>query len=222
MPCRLCDAFAANSDLLTLGLVWLAYFLLHSLFSLLSLKRWVAERFPIVSRYYRIVFNVLAILLIIPPLWLMYSLAGDVLWQWQGAGLYLSNFLGLLVLAGFVWSMRYYDGMDFLGVRQIGSDNVYVEDQEQFCLSPLHHFVRHPWYFLALVFIWSRDMDTAFFVSAVMITLYFIVGSWFEEKKLLVFHGEIYRCYQRYVPGLFPMPWRYLNKAKREEVLSQK
>ena len=214
--------FSTNFDLLILAFVWLVYFLLHSLFASLSLKRRVAEKFPAVSRYYRIAFNILAIVLIIPPLWLMHSLAGEVLWQWKGVGLYLSNFLGLLALIGFVWSMRYYDGMGFLGVRQVGSANAHVEDQEKFCLSPLHRFVRHPWYFLAIVFIWSRDMDAAFLLSAVFITLYFIVGSWFEEKKLLVFHGEVYRRYQRYVPGLFPLPWRYLTKAKRNELLSQK
>jgi len=211
---------ATQYDLLVLALVWVIYFLLHSLLASLRLKRLVAEKFSHASHYYRLVFNFLSIILIIPPAWLMHSFSGEVLWQWTGVGMYLSNIIAVLAVFGFLWSMRYYDGMDFIGVRQLKSVRPQVEDEEQFCLSPLHHYVRHPWYFFAIVIIWSRDMDTVFLVTAVLITQYFIVGSWFEEKKLVGFHGDIYRCYQRYVPGLFPLPWRYLDDKKRSEVLS--
>ncbi|NOX42677.1 MAG: hypothetical protein GXP19_02945 [Gammaproteobacteria bacterium] len=213
---------STNIDLLVLACTWILYFLLHSLLASLGVKQWVAQKYPFTAQFYRAGYNIFAIVLIIPPLWLMYFLGGAVVWEWKGIGSYFSNALGTFAVIGFLWSLRYYDGMAFLGLRQIKSKNANVEDQEQFCISPLHRLVRHPWYFLAIVFIWSRDMDTAFLVSSVCITLYFIVGSWFEERKLAVYHGDMYRRYQRYVPGVLPVPWRYLNKEKLDDVRSLK
>ena len=53
-------------------------------------------------------------------------------------------------------------------------------------------------------------------LSAIAITLYFIIGSRWEERKLIAYHGEIYRRYRQQVPGLIPLPWRYLNRIEAE------
>ena len=79
-------------------------------------------------------------------------------------------------------------------------------------ISPWHRFVRHPWYTLGLVLIWTRDMNAASFVSAEAITLYFVIGSRFEEHKLVAEFGDRYREYQRKVPRLIPLPWRVLSR----------
>ena len=208
------------SNLIILALVWLAYFVLHSLLASLRAKHWVARRMSSLVPLYRAGFNIIAIGSIVPPLWLMHAYGGDMVWEWRGPGLYIVNTLGALAVIGFFWSLKYYDGMDFLGLRQLKSGNRVVEDQEKFCISPLHRVVRHPWYFLALVIIWTRDMDSAFLLSAVCMTLYFIIGSWQEERKLVVYHGEIYRLYKTFVPGLFPLPWRYLDDINLKELLS--
>ncbi|HEC15033.1 MAG TPA: hypothetical protein ENI99_00440 [Sedimenticola sp.] len=207
------------ADYLLLAGCWLIYFIIHSMLASLGLKRWVAARWPGFMPAYRLAFNALAVILIIPPLILMYALHGPWLWQWTGAAAWLANGLAVLALLGFFWSLRYYDGMEFLGVRQWRAGIKTVEDQEQFRISPLHRFVRHPWYSLALVLIWTRDMDAAFLVTAVVATFYFTIGSRMEERKLLQYHGEIYRRYREQVPGLIPLPWRYLDReaARRLE-----
>jgi len=79
--------------------------------------------------------------------------------------------------------------------------------------------VRHPWYSLGLVLLWTRDMDPALLTSAVLTTLYIGVGSRLEERKLIVFHGEIYRRYRGRVPALIPSPWRYLTGEEAEALL---
>jgi protein-S-isoprenylcysteine O-methyltransferase Ste14 len=61
-------------------------------------------------------------------------------------------------------------------------------------------------------------MDPAFLTTAAMITLYFIFGSRLEESKLLVYHGERYRSYRRQVPGLIPLPWRYLTRDQARDL----
>jgi protein-S-isoprenylcysteine O-methyltransferase Ste14 len=208
----------ALMDALLLALCWLLYFLFHSFTASLWLKQRLADYLPWLMPAYRLLFNLLALLLLLPSLALMYSLKGEPLWQWTGYGAWLANGLALLALLGFAWSLRYYDGMEFFGLRQWKADARTVEDQEAFHLSPLHRFVRHPWYALALVLIWTRDMDPAFLLTAVMASLYFIIGSRLEEQKLIVYHGEAYRRYRTRVPGFIPRPWRHLRKKEAAEL----
>jgi len=198
---------------------WLGYFLIHSVLASLTMKRWVAGRWPRLMSAYRIGFNLSALLLLIPPLWLTYGWSGPMLWQWSGIGWWFANGLALIALGLFYWSLSYYDSGEFIGLKQLRDHQQRVEDQEQLHISPLHRFVRHPWYSLGLVLIWTRDMNQGFLVTAVLMTLYFIVGSWLEERKLIEYHGHAYRRYRSLVPGLIPQPWRYLTRQQAEEIL---
>jgi protein-S-isoprenylcysteine O-methyltransferase Ste14 len=201
-----------------LVLLWLIYFGLHSLLASLWLKRQVARAHPHWMPGYRLFFNLCAVLLLLPPLALTYGKPGPSLWQWNELGWWAANGLAAASLLGFAWSLRWYDGLEFLGLRQWRGGLISVEDQERFRLSPLHRFVRHPWYSQGLVLIWTRDMDPAFLTTAVMITLYFVLGSRLEERKLLVYHGDVYRRYRRLVPSLIPVPWRYLTREQADNL----
>jgi protein-S-isoprenylcysteine O-methyltransferase Ste14 len=209
---------AAYLRLSLLVLAWLVYFGLHSLLASLPLKRWVARNHPDWTPGYRLFFNISATLLLVPPLAITYLERGPWLWEWTGIGWWIANGLAAAAAFGILWSLRWYDGSEFLGLRQWRSGVRAAEDQESFHLSPLHRYVRHPWYSLGLVLVWTRDMDPAFLTTAAMITLYFILGSRLEESKLLVYHGERYRSYRRQVPGLIPLPWRYLTRDQARDL----
>ena len=197
---------------------WLFYFLLHSIFASLKVKRLVACHWPGLVPAYRLLFNLQAVLFLLPPLYLTYHVDGPWLWRWSGAAWWIANGLALIAVALFYWTLRYYDSGEFIGLKQWRERVAAVEDQERFHLSPLHRLVRHPWYSLALVLIWSRDMNLAFLLTSIAVTLYFWVGSWLEEKKLIVYHGDVYRTYRKRVPGLLPLPWRYLSIEDAEEL----
>ncbi len=96
-----------------LALAWLAYFALHSLFASLGFKQRLIGSWPALAAWYRLLFNLLAVLLLIPPLALLYSWPGEMLWQWQGIGRWLSGGASLAAIAGFFWSLRYYDSKEF-------------------------------------------------------------------------------------------------------------
>lgn len=212
---------SAWHELALLLCYWLAYFVLHSVLASLGAKRRVAAVRPALMPIYRLVFNGLSVLLLLPILWHMFQHPGPMLWQWQGAEAWLANGLALLACLGFVRSLKDYDTQEFLGLRQLRSHTRNVEDQEHFHLSPFHRFVRHPWYFFGLVLIWTRDMNASLVLSGAMITLYFIIGSRLEEKKLLIYHGDIYRRYMERVPGLLPLPWKFLSAGDAQELLDQ-
>ena len=205
---------------LPLILSWLFYFLAHSLLASISAKEFVASRFPGFMPFYRLTYNILAVLLLLVPLGIMLRFEGEWLWRWSGIFSWVSFAISLLAIMGFILSLRYYDMNEFFGFRQISEQVQSVDDQEQFYLSPLHRWVRHPWYFFALLVIWTRDMNEAMLISAIMMTLYFVIGSKLEDRKLTRYHGDIYQRYRELVPGLLPLPWKYLSTARMNEMLN--
>ncbi|MFA7243316.1 MAG: hypothetical protein WC091_24680 [Sulfuricellaceae bacterium] len=207
------------NGLVLLAASWLAYFILHSWLASLAAKRWVAARWPAFMPAYRLAFNLTAVVLLAPILALTYSLPGGELWRWHGWVAWFANGLSALAVAGVIYSSKGYDMQEFLGIRQWRNNARSVEDQENFHLSAFHRYVRHPWYFCALVLIWSRDMTAATLLSSVLLTLYFVIGSRLEERKLLAYHGEIYRRYMERVPGLIPLPWKKLSRQEADELL---
>lgn len=194
-----------------LALSWLGYFVTHSLLASLWLKKLFAASFPLKMRIYRLGFNAVALVTLLPILWLSFHDPGPALWVWSGPAAWLANGLALAAIGGFVASLKHYDTQEFFGLRQWRSHSRRVEDQEGFHLSPFHRYVRHPWYFFSLVLLWTRDMNSATLLSVLMMTIYFVIGSRLEEKKLQVYHGEIYRRYMKSVPGLIPLPWKMLS-----------
>lgn len=208
-------------ELVLVGLAWLAYGAVHSLLASFAFKNWVARRWPDAMPAYRLGFNLFAVVALLPVLWLVYGTQGDWLWRWTGVGAWLANGLALAAIAGVMFSARAYDMDEFLGLRQMRQDDRGVRDRESFRISTLHRFVRHPWYCLGLVLVWTRDMNGPLLVSAVAITLYFVVGSRLEEHKLIAMHGDAYRRYRERVPGLLPLPWKSLTEEEAAELVQR-
>lgn len=205
---------ASPGSLAGLAVAWLAYGLVHSLLADRRLKARIVGRWPGAARAYRLAYNGLAVVLLAGPLALTRALRGPPLWDWPGAWGWLADGLAAAALAVFLWSLRYYDLGVFLGLRQWREGAADPDGPQAFRLSPLHRFVRHPWYSCALVLIWTRDWDPAWLVTAAALTAYIWVGLRLEEAKLETAFGDAYRRYRARVPALLPRPWRYLDRAQ--------
>ena len=200
-----------------LALAWFAYFALHSLLADTRTKQRVEQRWPGFMPGYRLAYNVLALLLLIPILVLVYGSDRDWLWQWTGATAWLANGLTTASLVLFLTVSRAYAMDEFLGLRQWRERT--GDDGQAFTISVLHRFVRHPWYSLGLILLWTRDMNPPLLVSALAITVYLIVGSRLEERSLVMRFGEAYRRYMERVPGLVPLPWKFLSTSDAERLM---
>ncbi len=198
-------------DVLLIALAWLAYGLIHSWLAGGAVKAWVSRRWPRLAPAYRLAYNAIATLLLIPPLALTLSMPGEVVWDVPG---WIAWPAAIAAVAGFVWSLRWYDMGEFLGLAQWRRRD--GREHEGFVLSPLHRYVRHPWYSLGLLLLWTRDLDAAWLTTAVAVTLYLLIGSRLEERKLVERYGEAYRRYQARVPALIPRPGRRLRAAEAE------
>lgn len=202
-----------------LGIAFIAYFVMHSLLASLWVKRWVHHRWPRLMHAYRLTYNFLAVILLIPLLWLMKAEPGPLIWQWPEPLGWVMKALMIAAALGFVWSLRSYDNGVFLGWKQWRNRHVESNDPEDLQISTLHRFVRHPWYFFFLVIMWAQDLHLVQLIVYGLITIYFVIGSRLEERKLIAHYGDAYRQYCRQVPGLMPLPWRWLSKAEAHRLI---
>ena len=201
-----------------LSAAWAGYGLLHSLLAGHGVKRWAAARWPRLMPAYRLLYHLGALVTLVPfGLWLLRD-PGPFLWRWTGAWRWVADGLGLAALAGLLLPGSPYDTALFLGWRSWRERRLDAGDGESFRIGVLHRFVRHPWYALSLVLLWTRDMTAFRLVPALWITAYFVVGSHLEERKLLAVHGERYRRYRARVAGLLPLPWRTLSRAEARDL----
>lgn len=196
-----------------LALGWILYAAIHSLLASNSCKGWLKWRAPHFVANYRLVYNGLALLLLLPLAWLSISLPGPVLWAWTGPMAWLMNGIAAAALISFFRQGNSYDLREFLGLSP-----AHQARPTRLVISQWHRFVRHPWYSLGLVLIWTRDMSASTLVSALAITLYFWIGSRFEEAKLCAEFGQRYRDYQSQVSRLVPLPGRILSKAEAQRL----
>lgn len=202
--------------LIAIALAWGLYGALHSWLAGNALKNRLASRWPRLMPAYRLLFNGLALALLVPPLGLTWAYPGPALWHWPA---WLAWPAAVASAAGYLWSLRWYDGLDFLGLRQWRARAAPDPWRDSFVLSPLHRYVRHPWYSLGLLFIWTRDLNAGWLVAAVAVSAYLVVGSRLEEAKLIELFGDAYRRYRDRVPGLVPRPWRHLRAEDAPDLL---
>jgi protein-S-isoprenylcysteine O-methyltransferase Ste14 len=110
------------------------------------------------------------------------------------------------VVLAFIHTLKFYSIAGFLGLKA---------DTWPLTFSPWHCWIRHPWYFLTLVFVWSQAMTDTWLISALCMTLYLVVGSRKEENRILAQHPGSYAEYLRIVPGLIPWRGRALDEETR-------
>ncbi|HGY12263.1 MAG TPA: DUF2726 domain-containing protein [Desulfobacterales bacterium] len=58
-----------------------------------------------------------------------------------------------------------------------------------------------------ILIVWARNSDMAVILTSLVITGYFLIGAFLEERKMLAEFGEEYTGYQRRVSMLFPFKW---------------
>jgi len=112
--------------------------------------------------------------------------------------------MSLLGLAAGIWSLRYYDTGRLLGTAQLRHPA--APEDEPLRLDGPHRYVRHPLYASGFLILWGLAQDHFGLATAVWGSAYLVIGSRFEERKLLRLYGQAYADYRRRVPAF--VPWR--------------
>jgi protein-S-isoprenylcysteine O-methyltransferase Ste14 len=199
-----------------LAVLWIIWCALHSgMISVTAtgyLKRWLGTRF----RIYRLIFNLVALVTVIPVMVYEQWLRGPILFRWEGFLILFQLILLISALLLFLAGARHYDLLQFSGIRQIktGSSHNALTETGKLDTTGILDITRHPWYLGGILIIWIRDIDISALVTNTILTLYFIVGTVLEERKLLIEYGDDYRRYQEKVSMLIPIKW--LSSATRD------
>jgi len=191
------------------------YSVIHSLLASSKIKHilrnYVGEH--AYAGLYRIGYNLFAAATI-TPLWLLIqSQDSKTIWNidsiWYTPLLILRS-IGVL---GFAITLLQADLAQLSGLKQLKAycRNKPLPD-EPLRTGGFYSFTRHPLYLFALLMMWPvpamNETQLGFCISA---TIYFIIGSHFEELRMISTYGEAYTNYQVRVPRLFPHP-RYKNR----------
>jgi protein-S-isoprenylcysteine O-methyltransferase Ste14 len=193
---------------LLLALAWTAYCTLHSAMISETATGFLKRRLGDSFRFYRLFFNSIAMLTLIPVLWYSHSLRQAAIFCWEGVWLvpqYLLLGCGiLLVVAG----GRHYSLGQFVGISQLrGASSGGLATGGGIDSSGVLGLVRHPWYTAVVLLLWARDLDMAALVGNGVLTVYIVVGTLLEERKLVHEFGDAYCGYQGRVSMFLPLKW---------------
>lgn len=181
-----------------------AWCVLHSWLAAFSTKEMMQRLFGVeIRRYYRLIFIVVAGVTLLPILGLVLFLPSCVLWVIPAPWLYLTVTLQVLALLGIVFTVLQVDTLAFIGLRQLYNPD--AEAEAELVTRGFYRWVRHPLYFFSLVIFWLFPIMTDLGLAFVIVSsLYFIIGTIPEERKLEKIYGDSYRAYQKEVPRIIP------------------
>jgi protein-S-isoprenylcysteine O-methyltransferase Ste14 len=77
-------------------------------------------------------------------------------------------------------------------------------DDEPLQFRGLNRYVRHPLYAAGFMILWGRAGDPFAVATAVWGSLYLLIGTRLEERRLIRMFGSRYERYRRRVPAYFP------------------
>jgi len=199
----------------------MAFGAVHSLLASHEAKL-IAQRLlgrNVATATYRLVYNVLALVTVLPALYLVFRLPDQELYRFPAP--WDSIALGVQALAalGLLYSVYQMDAWFFLGLRQLGEPpqlgvrySIEATSTPRLVTNGLHRFARHPLYTTSLIVLYlASPMSLNWLAFAISCNAYFFIGSIFEERKLVREFGAAYRAYQQHVPRLLPRPWLWLR-----------
>jgi protein-S-isoprenylcysteine O-methyltransferase Ste14 len=184
------------------------YGALHSLLASNPVKQGFQRAFGQTSdRFYRLFFNVVGGLSFLPVLAVVALDPGQTLYHLTRPWVLLTSVGQVLAALLLLLGLLQTDSLHFLGLRQMFHPG--ASEQSELVINGLYCHVRHPLYTAGLLFIWLTPVMTASVLALNLgLTLYIIVGSIFEEQRLVGQFGQAYVDYQSRVPRLLPRPGR--------------
>lgn len=192
-----------------LSLAWISWCTLHSTLIATSVTKIVKRSLGKGFRFYRLFYNTASILTLIPVILYTKAVEETPIFRWEGILIIGQLMLLAAGLFLFIAGGRNYDLFQFLGIRQIwtGKASVTLDRTNRINTSGILRVVRHPWYLGGLLIVWARDMSLVTMIVNLIVSAYFFLGSYLEEKKLVLEFGETYPKYRQEVSMLLPYKW---------------
>lgn len=191
----------------SLGWIFLAvalYGLVHSVLASHTAKilarRWFG---PGIDRYYRLFYNLVAFLTLLPVLALTATLPDRILYVIPFPWAILLVIIQVLAALGLLTGLIQTGVGSFIGLRQLVDPT--DDKPSHLVVGGLYRWVRHPLYTAGLLILWLMPLMTINILALNLgLSLYILIGLLFEERKLLREYGQSYSQYRDQTPMLIP------------------
>lgn len=198
-----------DSSYVYLILFWTVFYLHHSLFASLNIKRKIKALVKKAYLWNRLLYTGIASILFFGIFIYSGTIEPNLLLHPTDVLTYLGYMLAAFGTIILVKSFKNFSGKRFAGLTPHDD----LEIKEELIQTGIHGYIRHPIYAgLILIFtgyfLFSPTLASLIHVG--MLMLYLPIGIYLEEKKLLAIFGQAYKNYQSNVPALIP---RGIKKA---------
>jgi len=192
---------------LLIALMWTAYSSLHSYLISIRFTNLMTRLLKNYYAFYRFSYVLISFILLVPLINITGQLDNQVIITYSSSLNIARYVLISCSLLMFFWAFFFnYDCLSFFGIRQIlnfGKEKK-INPSEGVKKNGLLGIIRHPMYFALIIFLWCQTFRVSDIVVNVVLTIYIIIGTKLEEKKLVLEFGDIYVKYQQEVPMLIP------------------
>ncbi|HKI44376.1 MAG TPA: isoprenylcysteine carboxylmethyltransferase family protein [Balneolales bacterium] len=185
---------------------------IHSLLASHTLKKKLFSRFPALSVWYRISYNLISLVLLVT--WAVFlPVSHRVIYRIAYPYVIITSLIQLAALLAGWKTVQLFGSGRFLGTEQLRRYISHHEIPEYydensrgiFIQKGLYRYIRHPLYTLSLIILICWPVMTTWFATIVILcALYFWIGSIYEEQKLVKRFGSTYEEYQKRVPRMIP------------------
>lgn len=175
---------------------------MHSFLADPRFKRWGKRTFGnVFSRWHRLAFTVLALIMILPFFYILASLPDRILYIVPWPGSWLMAAAQILAALGLLASLRQTGIFYFLGLAERDRKSA----SGGLVTSGFYCHLRNPLFFFATLFLWlSPIMTVNLLAFNILATIYFYIGARHEERSLHDEFGPEYEAYKKRVPMFLP------------------
>lgn len=194
-------------EYLLIASLWIAYCALHSYLISIGFTNLMTRLLKSYYAFYRLLYVLLSLILLIPLL--DYTAQADTrtILTYEQPWSAVRYVLIASSLVIFFWAFFFnYDSLSFFGIRQILNFRKVkkVESPGILKRNGLLGIVRHPMYFALILYLWCQTFRVMDILVNAVLTIYVVIGTILEEKKLVLEFGDAYKEYQREVPMVIP------------------
>ena len=188
-------------------LLWTGYCVLHSFLISIRFTNLMSHLLKKFYSFYRLFYVVISIILLILLINFTEQSDQTVIITYSYLLTLIRQGLTFSAVFIFFWAFLFnYDPLTFFGIRQIlnlvkGKTTTQPLEIKKHGILGI---IRHPMYFALIIFLWCKVFTLSDIIVNTIVTIYIIIGTRLEERKLVSVFGDSYRNYQREVPMLIP------------------
>jgi methanethiol S-methyltransferase len=194
-------------EYLFIALLWAGYCALHSYLISVRFTNFVIRLLKNYYAFYRLFYILISLILLIPLINFTSHIDTNVIITYTPPLSFIRYVLIYGSLLMFFWAFFFnYDSLSFFGIRQMlnfRKENK-INPSDAIKRNGLLGIMRHPMYLALIIYLWCQNFRVVDIVVNTVLTIYVIIGTKLEERKLVLEFGDAYIKYQQEVPMLIP------------------